>query len=181
MDRRNDKATWTAERVATLKRLLIDPRRLTAQEIARELGVSRNAVVGKAARLGLRLPNHSLRNPWRPLVLEEAPFRTRVPELEAPTDCRSGSPTARGRSTKRIAFLDLEPHHCRWPYGRRLPFTFCGCDRIARSAYCAVHTGESREQAKQTNASPGRRSQTAIASPVACHGDEYGCRPQRAA
>jgi GcrA cell cycle regulator len=184
MDRRDDKATWIAERVATLKRLLSDPRRLTAQQIASELGVSRNAVVGKAARLGLRLPNHSLRNPWRPSGLEEAPLHGRVPDLEAPTDCPSGSPTARGQRTarpKHIAFLDLEPHHCRWPYGRRLPFTFCGCDRIARSAYCAVHTGESREQAEQTNASPERGKQTAIASPVAYHGDEYACRSQRAA
>lgn len=43
---------WTEDRIATLKRLWADGK--TATEIAAELGgTSRNAVIGKAHRLGL--------------------------------------------------------------------------------------------------------------------------------
>ena len=43
--------TWTAERVATVTRLWNEG--LTTAEIGRQVGMSKNAVVGKAHRLQL--------------------------------------------------------------------------------------------------------------------------------
>jgi GcrA cell cycle regulator len=43
--------TWTTERIALLKNRI--DAGLSCGQIAREIGVSRNAVIGKASRLGL--------------------------------------------------------------------------------------------------------------------------------
>jgi hypothetical protein len=177
MDKRSNQAPWTPARIARLERLLADPRRLTAQQIANELGgISRNAIIGKAARLGLELPNRG-HGRWRSCVRGRLQGLLAAPEAPKPTPSLAGGRSK--ASSQHIAFLDLEPHHCRWPYGDRLPFTFCGCDRIARSSYCAVHTGESHEQVEQADATP-RGAQPAAAA-IAHHGDEHARRPQRAA
>jgi GcrA cell cycle regulator len=47
-------ATWTSERIELLKRRLHAG--LSCGQIAREIGVTRNAVIGKVNRLGLSRP-----------------------------------------------------------------------------------------------------------------------------
>jgi GcrA cell cycle regulator len=47
-------ATWTSERIELLKRCL--QAGLSCSQIAREIGVTRNAVIGKRNRLGLSRP-----------------------------------------------------------------------------------------------------------------------------
>src|SRR5438093_5054168 len=49
-------ATWTSERIELLKRCLHAG--LSCGQIAREIGVTRNAVIGKMNRLGLSRPKH---------------------------------------------------------------------------------------------------------------------------
>lgn len=41
-----------------------------------------------------------------------------------------------------VAFLDLEPHHCRFPHGDpgEEGFGFCGSDKVDGSPYCAHHS-----------------------------------------
>lgn len=55
--------TWTAEAVATLRMLWVEDE-LTAEEIGRRLGFSKNAVVGKVNRLGLKNRRPPLA--WKP-------------------------------------------------------------------------------------------------------------------
>ena len=45
--------TWTPDRIEELKRLF--DAEYTCSQIAREIGVTRNAVIGKLSRLGLSL------------------------------------------------------------------------------------------------------------------------------
>ena len=59
---RADQATWTDERVELLKSCFAAG--LTCREIAGEIGVSRNAVIGKLSRLNLT--RESDRKPRRP-------------------------------------------------------------------------------------------------------------------
>ena len=41
-----------------------------------------------------------------------------------------------------VALIDLEQHHCRWPYGTRAPFLFCGHVKQLGESYCPFHTRE---------------------------------------
>ena len=56
-------ATWTTERIALLKNRIMAG--LSCSEIAREIGLSRNAVIGKANRLGLSRFNAPGQQPSR--------------------------------------------------------------------------------------------------------------------
>src|SRR5947209_9290342 len=51
-------ATWTSERIELLKRCLHAG--LSCGQIAREIGVTRNAVIGKMNRLGLSRPEDAI-------------------------------------------------------------------------------------------------------------------------
>lgn len=37
------------------------------------------------------------------------------------------------------AVLNLEPHHCRYPYGEGSQMTFCGSKRVSGLPYCEQH------------------------------------------
>lgn len=82
--------SWTPERTETLRRLWLDG--VDARTIATQLGgVTRNAVIGKANRLGLaRPPSHPRVSPFRPLTVEDklpgettAAFRKRAKKHQA--------------------------------------------------------------------------------------------------
>ncbi len=40
-----------------------------------------------------------------------------------------------------VTFAELQPHHCKWPFGdpKQPDFRFCGCTRVAGKPYCAAH------------------------------------------
>ena len=106
--------TWTDDRVALLRQLWGSGK--SASEIAQMIGdVSRNAVIGKAHRLGLS---------GRP-----SPIKRR-PEPE-PVETRPGSAT----------ILSLTERMCRWPIGdpREPGFRFCGKSAMHGQPYCAEH------------------------------------------
>jgi GcrA cell cycle regulator len=91
---------------------------LSARQIASQIGVTRNAVIGKISRLRLTRTHEPPRS--RPLIA------TREPE-----------PVALGRR----ALLDLGPRQCRWPIGDPTDDDFCFCgERVAGGSYCAQHT-----------------------------------------
>jgi GcrA cell cycle regulator len=140
--------TWTGERVATLEQLWTGG--LSASAIAAQLGeVTRNAVIGKAHRLGLAgrasrgRPRHRQRaasllpgrnSSQKPRRSENLPSRSRarkklLPELgQAPA--------------QPVTVETLGPDSCRWPEGDpKLPgFHFCGRLQTAGPVpYCAHH------------------------------------------
>ncbi|MBF0095505.1 MAG: global cell cycle regulator GcrA-like protein [Alphaproteobacteria bacterium] len=102
---------WTDERIAELVRLWNEG--LTTGEIGRQLDVSKNAVVGKAHRLGLT---------GRP-----SPIRRAKAEKKEDTKIRS--------------VVDLSALTCRWPIGdpRDANFHFCGKRVAAGKPYCPDH------------------------------------------
>lgn len=103
---------WTDERVQDLKRLWSEG--LTTGEIGKALGVSKNAVVGKAHRLGLK---------GRPSPIK------RVKQKQPKQDSRISS------------VIDLSAHTCRWPVGdpKEPGFHFCGKPAIPGKPYCPEH------------------------------------------
>lgn len=111
---------WTEERVAKLKALWGEGR--TASQIAVMLGdVTRNAVIGKAHRLGLK---------GRP-----SPIRTEKLVAHAPKPARRTATQAPVRSSR------VSDRQCHWPIGhpREPGFHFCGAPAIDDKPYCAEH------------------------------------------
>ncbi len=118
--------TWTEERIAELKRLWTAGH--TTSHIGKALGVSKNAVIGKAHRLKLpsrlspirRSSGH--RKPKPALFSKRAPKIQRQPAFKA-TRSRNGAP------------------ECFWPIGdpRDADFQFCGEETVPGRPYCPEH------------------------------------------
>ena len=137
---------WTQDRVDILRKLW--PKQ-SASQIAMRLGnISRNAVIGKAHRLGLvcspRNPRdkaeraaqtHRVRKAAKERK-QEAPMRMPKfkPDPEALAALRAIPDTPTVKS-----LLDLEPHHCRWPCGEPTD-GFCGEKHIPGLPYCERHS-----------------------------------------
>jgi hypothetical protein len=117
---------------------------LLAAEINRETGsqFTRNACIGKAQRIGCRVVQR-LRNPHvearkvqrrrpkgapRPRLLDGS----LLPDLQTVEAYEESAPPAEFLG---IAFMDLEPGHCRFPRGEN-PILFCGQPKMQESSYC---------------------------------------------
>jgi GcrA cell cycle regulator len=137
--------TWTTERIDQLKSFV--GAGLTCSQIAAEIGVTRNAVIGKIHRLGLG-PGRAAAMPDRP-----CPPRLRRPRLrsqrallrlvgEAPSiaaDAVFAAVTV--DSPQSCSLIDLAHNKCRWPLNEpgAAGFAFCGNDQAAGFSYCGSH------------------------------------------
>ncbi|MDX2263449.1 MAG: GcrA family cell cycle regulator [Hyphomicrobiales bacterium] len=136
---------WTAERVEQLKSAWTTG--LSAAQIAAQLGdVSRNAVIGKLHRLGLKRAHltrthRSVSPRQRPphRLLPQSPFvpaRVCEPRLRLPSHLPELAPPP-----ERVRLLILSATRCRSPEGdpKRVDFHFCGRSARPRCPYCPHH------------------------------------------
>jgi GcrA cell cycle regulator len=148
---------WTPERVEQLRGFVVTG--LSCSQIATEIGVTRNAVIGKIHRLGLSpgRPGGSARTcPPRASRPRAAGQRGALRLLfadGAPVADTFAAPTAVD-STKPCSLIELEHGTCRWPIteaaGAGANFVFCGNGAAAGLSYCAGH-------ARLAYRGPGRR------------------------
>jgi GcrA cell cycle regulator len=135
--------TWTPERIALLKERI--EAGFTSAQIARELGVSRNAVIGKANRLRLSRFQRASAGPQeqtgprtnaRPRSVSR--HRTLRALWAQPQPASAEAPVACAR---RCSLLELAPWHCRWPMGdpSAAGFGFCGNKPVDGLPYCPGH------------------------------------------
>lgn len=141
---------WTPDRVATLTQRWADG--VSAAKLADELGVSRNAVIGKIGRLklpqretkigyanvGNRTPRErkerhlrvSKKNGAKPVLVDEIFFYPPpgIEDLAIPTE-------------QRKFIHQLNNHTCRWPVGNPgdLDFFYCGAEPLKDHPYCTDH------------------------------------------
>jgi GcrA cell cycle regulator len=108
--------TWTTEKIKQLKKLWSKGK--STVEIGRELGISKNAVVGKVHRLELNA---------RPSPIKKETVKKTVKKKEV----KQGN----------VSLLDLKMNSCRWPIGepKDADFHFCGKDTVTGKPYCAEH------------------------------------------
>jgi GcrA cell cycle regulator len=113
---------WTDERIQLLQSLW--EKGLSASQIATELGegITRNAVIGKAHRLGLKS---------RPSPLKAVP-----PQKPAAKPVKE-----KKESEEKITILTLTERICKWPIGHpgEPDFHFCGKKSQPGQPYCAKH------------------------------------------
>ncbi|MDB5612291.1 MAG: GcrA-like regulator [Bradyrhizobium sp.] len=138
--------TWTAERVELLKSRF--EAGLSCREIAADIGVSRNAVIGKLSRLNLtREKSGDERRPARKNATKRRRLKT-APRLQyqsllalyaAPQSMADDEPIHDGH---RCSLLELSKERCRWPINTpgAEDFCFCGNMPVEGLPYCAGHT-----------------------------------------
>lgn len=146
---------WTDARVEKLKRGWSDG--MSATLIAREINgedgsLSRNAVVGKAHRLGLpsrKTVTFAARGGRiRRFNTPKSAASRRGGEAPAAPPAPIPAPVIDPLTLEhQLHFMSAENHHCHWPlWGDDTPFAekfFCGtggCDVNERRPYCGPHT-----------------------------------------
>lgn len=128
---------WTEERVTQLKQFWGGG--MTAAQIAERIGsVSRNAVIGKAHRLGLSVSKAPTPRPAKPSQAKPAAVVAPPPPPPAPP---KREPNFRAE--------DLPWHRrCQWPIGHpgERDFHFCGDAAADGKPYCNEHCSQAYRQ-----------------------------------
>ncbi len=151
--------SWTEETVGELSRMW---GHYSASEIARKIGFTRNAVIGKAHRLGLADKTgkkvKTATTGATSMVAKTVMAKTRVssgqrvmmralPKMPMPSSLPPRDnyrPLAALNSASRgegISVTKAGERQCRWPVGdpRSPDFRFCGCPAHQDLPYCADH------------------------------------------
>jgi GcrA cell cycle regulator len=134
---------WGPDAIETLRSLWAEG--LSTAEIGRRMGVSKNAVVGKAHRLHLparpspirrdapgTVPRVAAPRPIKARPVAPRPIRQVAPPPAAPLAPRPAPPRHASRAGARS---------CSWPIGEpgTRGFHFCGCEALTGKPYCAEH------------------------------------------
>jgi GcrA cell cycle regulator len=131
---------WTPEQINQLTRMWNDG--LSTAEIGKRLGISKNAVVGKAHRLHL----DSRPSPIKRIGPRPAMARSLV--HTRPAAPVAAAPAPAPRPAPRV--VELSSHSCRWPIGHPgdAGFHFCTARAIQGKPYCVEHAAVAYVKAK---------------------------------
>ena len=134
--------TWTTDRVELLKSHF--EAGLTCREIAASIGVSRNAVIGKLARL--QLTRGAARAGPRPTKAARERSRKSLPRLQyqiLQAVYENAQPLQEESigSERRCSLFELSDKRCRWPISTpgAEDFCFCGNTPVEGMPYCSGH------------------------------------------
>ena len=110
--------SWTTDKIKQLKKLWTKGK--STVEIAKELGMSKNSVIGKAHRLELEA---------RP-----SPIKKKEEEIKS-------TKSVKRKTAEKCKFMDLKNNTCRWPIGEpeNEDFHFCGKQTATGKPYCQEH------------------------------------------
>ncbi|HEY5598213.1 MAG TPA: GcrA family cell cycle regulator [Kiloniellales bacterium] len=129
--------TWTEERVTELSRLWETG--YSASAIGKMLGVSKNAVVGKAHRMRLEARPSPIRRDQRVRMRRRVPMPIRLNDLRP---AAAPPPTPAAPPAPRLAVRrDGKGPNCLWPIGDpgEADFHFCGAPAAESKPYCPEH------------------------------------------
>ena len=117
-------SVWTESRLAKLRELW--DKKLSISKIGEALGVSRNAIAGKAHRLGLEK--------------RQSPIKPSIKKIESSSEWNEKN---LGPKPLRIILRNLEwsRSKCLWPSGdpKSIDFKFCGDAVLSGKPYCLKH------------------------------------------
>lgn len=147
---------WTGEMVTRLTDMWAAG--LSDSEIGRELGKTRNAVLGQVHRRGLpsrvtlqRLPHVVPVRPKKPRKFSMTIRRRAAVNVPAKLPMPKPEPVKLAADvwapipgTRPVSMDALDKGMCRWPIGEGRPFLFCGCETVDGASYCASHAARSK-------------------------------------
>lgn len=166
--------SWTDERIALLKKMWKEGK--SAAEIAKVLakGVTRNAVIGKAHRMGLSGRPSPIKKPAAPAKKEAVKKEPAAKDVKksASSLASSKAPAAKNPLLNRevdelkkiereavplgggVALIDLTERMCKWPIGdpREPDFTFCGRGIRPGTPYCPEHAAAAYQSSSRRGA-----------------------------
>ena len=139
---------WSDESVEQLRQMWSEG--LTANEIAKKLGVTKNAIVGKVHRLCLKArpspiksknaeENTEISAVEDVTVVEEVAVEEEIEIVQEQNLPLENKDVVK---TENVKLVDLDSHTCRWPIGdpRDDDFCFCGKKVKAGQTYCDEHS-----------------------------------------
>jgi hypothetical protein len=143
---------WTPERTEKAVAMWKAGHSATEIQLALACEITRSAVLGKVARMGLcrgkgnvrafvASPDGTLRSsrapkPRKPRI---APPKPQLPKALSPTVVAAFKPNGKPVSLKQLAPYHLFVH-CRWPIEQNGgPMMYCGAEPVPNVAYCAKH------------------------------------------
>ena len=144
---------WTDENVEKLRQLWSEG--LSANEIAKKLGVTKNAIVGKVHRLCLKARPSPIKSKDNTENVKETSVVVEVEEqtltveqsVVEETEIVEEAPVyvekkIYKRSPSNVKLMELDSHTCRWPIGDPRDEDFCFCGKRVRSGqtYCDEHS-----------------------------------------
>ena len=151
---RDETFAWTEERIDRLRRMVADG--MTRPAIAEALGTTKNSVTGKIDRLGLRSnlakvdrgpaseatrPKVARAQPSAPAIAPRPAAKPSVPVPIQPVVQRLVVPAS---PVRRVLIEELTDKTCRWPFGDRPPFEYCGAPTEdpgdPKRVYCREHS-----------------------------------------
>ena len=123
---------WTPERIAQLRALAASG--LTASQVGRRMGVSRNAICGKAWREEIVWGRIANRDVIRPKRIRRKRIKPMAPVIvvEPVEPIVLTEPVPTGEST-----LD----GCQWLHGEAVERNFCGAPVMFNRSWCPYHYG----------------------------------------
>jgi len=145
---------WTDAAIETLRQMALEGK--SASSIAVALGApSRNAVIGKANRIGVKLTGHihcvaprasrpSTERPRRPAIARtDAPLwkRVAVPAVQRERKPVWAFAQAQVGEMLKVGLEEIGESNCRWPIGDPTSeeFAYCGIQTAKGRSYCAGH------------------------------------------
>ncbi len=137
---------WTDEMIDGLRKMW--KQGLTTNEIAKQLGVSKNSIVGKVHRLNLTARPSPIKKKEdaspdsQKTAQESTDTKTVVKKITInPVEIKTTMPAA-GKDSGCLKLTDLDNHTCRWPMGDPRDDNFCFCGKKVRSGqtYCEEHS-----------------------------------------
>lgn len=147
---------WTESRISALRELAaIEGTSATSIANALGPGVTRNAVCGKASKIGIKLTGKK----YKPRADDRPVLRLRKPKAKTKKPFRFGPkkqtasappadlpryrlPSASAPSDHATVLIDLRNDQCRWPLwgeGHDEPRLYCGAGRDLGLPYCPDH------------------------------------------
>lgn len=143
---RENRMEWTAKAIDQLRALWAEGH--STAEIGRRMGVTKNAIVGKAHRLDLSGRPSPIRRPetaGAPAAPRRKPVRVEAPAIPAVVQAPPPPPPQAAPAPVAVATVRHFPRasmrSCCWPIGEpgTRDFRFCGAEAASGKPYCTDH------------------------------------------